>query len=353
MSLPIGAVRVIIIVLVFIVLDFIAIGLRIWSRYIQRTPLALNDWTVVLGGIGYHLIDILTEHPEKFVIYLKVSISGQILWAAANTCVKISILSLYTELFPGRKFHIICYGVMLVTVMYLISVICEAFLFCTPVQYNWDKSLAGTCDVPGQSEAYKAAGSINLVIDAIVVGLPMPKLFGLHMLLSRKLSLASMFSLGAIICVISLLRVITVVDWDMNDITYSASDVSVYSVLEPTLGVINICLPTIRPAMLALAGKDPRKGHTVPGDSRGKDASWNSPGKDYGPISKRTGLQGTRDDLPLTNFDRLDDEFPLTTRVEGGPSDTDTTGQHPRQITIQRRWEVKGHHSGPTWDTRQ
>lgn len=139
----------------------------------------------------------------------------------------------------------------------------------------------------------------------------------------------------------------------MNDITYSASDVSVYSVLEPTLGVINICLPTIRPAMLALAGKDLRKGHTVPGNSSGKDASWNSPGKDYGPISKRTELQGTRDDLPLTNFDRLDDEFPLTTRVEGGPRDADTTRQHPREITVQRRWEVKGHHSSPTGDTRK
>lgn len=86
---------------------------------------------------------------------------------------------------------------MLVTFAYLISVICEAFVFCTPVQFNWDKSITGTCDVSGQLNAFKAAGSINLVIDAIVVGLPMPKLFGLHMLLSRKLSLASMFSLGA------------------------------------------------------------------------------------------------------------------------------------------------------------
>lgn len=143
--------------------------------------------------LSWKQISIVTNH----FLVIQLSVSGQILWAAANTCVKISILSLYTVIFPGRKFHIICYGVMLVTTLYLISVICEAFLFCSPVEYNWDKTIAGTCDVSGQSVAFEAAGSINLVIDAFIVALPMPKLFGLQMALSRKLSVASMFSLGA------------------------------------------------------------------------------------------------------------------------------------------------------------
>lgn len=130
--------------------------------------------------------------------FIQVSISGQILWAAANTCVKLSILSLYTVLFPGRRFHVVCYGVMLVSAMYLVSVVCGAFVFCAPVRYNWDKSVAGgTCDVARQGVGFEVAGSINLVIDAFIVVLPMPKLLGLHMLLSKKMSLASMFSLGA------------------------------------------------------------------------------------------------------------------------------------------------------------
>lgn len=138
----------------------------------------------------------------------------------------------------------------------------------------------------------------------------------------------------------------------MNDITYYAADVSVYSVLEPTLGVINICLPTIRPAMLAIAGKNPRKGHSVTGHSSGKDASWNSRTKDSGPASRRARVQGNVDDLQLTEFDRTDDEFPLTTRVEGGPSNADTRGKNPMEITVERRWEVQGHHSSPTSGTR-
>lgn len=139
----------------------------------------------------------------------------------------------------------------------------------------------------------------------------------------------------------------------MNDITYYAADVSVYSVLEPTLGVINICLPTIRPAMLAIAGKDPRKGHSVTGHSSGKDASWNSRSKDSGPASRRNRLHGNGDDVQLTEFDRQDDEFPLATRVQGGPSYPETRGRNPGEITVERRWEVQGHNASPSSGTRQ
>lgn len=45
MDLPAGAVQVVVVVSVFIFLDFVAVGLRIWSRYIQRTPLVFNDWS--------------------------------------------------------------------------------------------------------------------------------------------------------------------------------------------------------------------------------------------------------------------------------------------------------------------
>lgn len=119
------------------------------------------------------------------------------MWAAANTCVKFSILSLYMVLFPGRRFSQICYATMALTTAYLISVILEALVLCQPVQYSWDKSIPdGTCK--GENIAYLVAGITNLVIDAWVVVLPMPKLFSLHMSLTKKLSIASMFGLGAL-----------------------------------------------------------------------------------------------------------------------------------------------------------
>lgn len=128
---------------------------------------------------------------------IKLFVAGQILWAAANAGVKISILSLYMALFPGRKFRQICYATMILTMAYLVSVFLEALVLCKPVAYSWDKSIpGGVCT--GQNIAYLVAGITNLLIDAWVVVLPMPKLFGLQMSTAKKLGIASMFSLGAL-----------------------------------------------------------------------------------------------------------------------------------------------------------
>lgn len=132
------------------------------------------------------------------ILSTQLNIPGQLLWAAANTAVKASVLELYMALFPGLRFRRICYSVMAVTFLYLISVIVEGFAFCSPAQYNWDKTIPGSCDLDGQSKAFIVAGSTNLVIDTIVVTLPMPKIFRLKMSLPKRLSIVSMFSLGAL-----------------------------------------------------------------------------------------------------------------------------------------------------------
>lgn len=69
---------------------------------------------------------------------------------------------------------------MIVTIAYFIMVFLETFLLCKPVQYNWDKSIQGSCE--GENTAYLVAGITNLVIDTFIVVLPMPKVFRLHVI---------------------------------------------------------------------------------------------------------------------------------------------------------------------------
>lgn len=85
---------------------------------------------------------------------------------------------------------------MAVTTAYFIMVFLETFLLCKPVQYNWDKTINGSCE--GENTAYLVAGITNLIIDTFIVVLPMFQVFKLHMSLSRRVSVAAMFSLGAL-----------------------------------------------------------------------------------------------------------------------------------------------------------
>ncbi len=121
---------------------------------------------------------------------------AQILWAAANTCVKASILTLYIVIFPSKRFKMVCLFTLGLSVCYFITVFLEAFLLCTPVSFTWDKSIPGQC--ANVNLAYLIAGITNLCLDALVVVLPMPMLWGLQLPFAKKAGIAGMFGLGAL-----------------------------------------------------------------------------------------------------------------------------------------------------------
>ena len=55
------------------------------------------------------------------------------------------------------------------------------------------------------------------------------------------------------ICIISLIRVVYVRNLDLHDFIYSGADLTSWSLLEPTLGVVNACLPVLKPVFQQLA----------------------------------------------------------------------------------------------------
>ncbi|KAI1866346.1 uncharacterized protein JN550_007734 [Neoarthrinium moseri] len=346
MALPLGAIQLAVVSFIASTLSITALGLRLWSRHILRQSLHFNDYMAIVAmvftagavsvflaagfaaGLGVHLQDIMRTDPGLFALHLRLFVPAQLLWAAANTSVKFSILSLYTTIFPERRFQLICYGTMAISLAYLVSVIVEAFALCKPVQYSWDKSIqGGTCT--GENLAYLVAGITNLVIDAFIVSLPMPKLFGLQMSLSKKVGVAGMFSLGALICVLSLLRVLWLWNWDLTDMTYTVTPGAIYSVLEPTLGVVNACLPVIRPSLQRIFGKGTL--NWTKKDPDGSDAS-----QTFGSRQRHT-LTGGKD-AKHGDFVRLADDISLS-NIRAAPN-------HPRNlaerdaIRVNREWTV-------------
>jgi hypothetical protein len=118
------------------------------------------------------------------------------LWAGANTAVKISVLDLYIQIFRNRRFRIVSYVMMAVSLGYLIMVILEGFLLCRPVSYTWNKLQMGKCG--NERKVYLSSGIVNLIIDAAIVILPMPMLWGLQLGMAKKVALTVIFGLGAL-----------------------------------------------------------------------------------------------------------------------------------------------------------
>lgn len=56
---------------------------------------------------------------------------------------KLSLLFLYLDIFPQRKFRIICWALIIHISLALIALSVTTIFQCQPVQYSWDKSLHG------------------------------------------------------------------------------------------------------------------------------------------------------------------------------------------------------------------
>ncbi|RYP79462.1 hypothetical protein DL770_006643 [Monosporascus sp. CRB-9-2] len=140
-----------------------------------------------------------------------------------------------------------------------------------------------------------------------------------------------MFSLGGLICILSLIRVISVLRWDLTDITYTNTRIVIYSILEPTLGLVNACLPTIKPALHAIFGTGTQTRTRISKDRSSMNNSSLAALLDH-------QVSPTINDPYNDNFVRLEDSIPLahihTERF------TNANAEDINTITVTRRWDV-------------
>ena len=118
-------------------------------------------------------------------------------FGAAFALAKLSILLLYVRIFPVPRFRIACaiVGVLAVFLGATISVL--RFVQCTPFQYSWDKTiLDGDCM---DMRAVFYGGSIPaLVLNVVIVGLPMPVVWRLHMKMCQRVRAMLVFGMGGL-----------------------------------------------------------------------------------------------------------------------------------------------------------
>ena len=119
---------------------------------------------------------------------------GQLLWIAAVTLIRASVIFLYIYIFCIKKFRLACYGVLTINLAFFTATVLACCLICRPFAFNWDQSLHGTCG--NQKSLDLFIGVFNLLMDIVTVALPMPVLWGLQMPIGRKVAISGLFSLG-------------------------------------------------------------------------------------------------------------------------------------------------------------
>ncbi|KAK8004876.1 integral membrane protein [Apiospora arundinis] len=257
---------VIVVIVVFSIFAILAVILRLRSMRIAKRALNGSDYCIIaachlvaradtripavlIGGAGFHFSQIVAKHgSEPITIMLKILMPVQFLWATSLSLVKISLLILYARVFPTRPLIIAAWANGCVIVAWAMTTILLGFFICRPFAFNWDQGIPnGTCG--NQVLSYQITGAMNLVTDVVTLVLPIPHLIKLQMPLYRKIVLQSVFALGIVTCITSLLRLVSLGSLDYSDITYNIPDALIFGGLEPLIGIIVACVPLMRPLL--------------------------------------------------------------------------------------------------------
>ncbi|KAF2197577.1 hypothetical protein GQ43DRAFT_424280 [Delitschia confertaspora ATCC 74209] len=310
--------RILVIVLtVFLFLDYVVVGLRIYARHLMRRPLEINDWAIITGlglltalygvelavviqgGVGLHQSWIyVNKGMPTLILAGKLVLTADILWNATIMVIKISILHLYLAIFGivGGKFRRAVYATIALTMICGTAFIIEELALCRPLAFFWDKTIpGGKCS--DERLGYLIPGVVNMVVDIIIFGLPMPLLWSLKISTEKKIGTCVVFGIGLGICLIAGYRLRFVIELDYDDFTYSLWLFAIFGPIEPMLGIISACLPILPPVF----GRS--KAKTVPSTKNSSipSASANS----LGQTKKSWNSKNSR-------FDTMDDpEYPL------------------------------------------
>jgi hypothetical protein len=237
----------------------------------------------------------------------QVFITLEIVWYAASVAVRASMLLLYMRLFPSRRFKMVCWFLIGLFCVILLTIILASSLICRPLSYSFVPTTpGGHCGDLPSFELYTATTS--MLSDIIVVFLPMPILWKLQLAMSKKLGLIAIFGVGFMqvplprgpleikltprsICVLTLIRIFISRYYMVDNYTKKSAVVGLITALEPIIGVINVCLPFV-PRIFAHASAFGRSTVAKSGteDSRLKDFRANS-------LNSEKFSRGSSDDM--------------------------------------------------------
>uniref|UniRef100_A0A8H7NJ48 CFEM domain-containing protein n=1 Tax=Bionectria ochroleuca TaxID=29856 RepID=A0A8H7NJ48_BIOOC len=119
---------------------------------------------------------------------------------------------------------------------------------CQPISYfwqKWDGLHDGTC-LDANTIAWANASS-GIALDVWILAIPLLQLRKLQLKWKKKIGVVLMFLVGAFVTIISILRLKSLVTFAMSsNATWDYFDVTMWSIIEISVGIMCACLPTVR-----------------------------------------------------------------------------------------------------------
>ncbi|KAF3186313.1 hypothetical protein TWF225_004828 [Orbilia oligospora] len=256
--------------LVMCTITTIVVCLRLWIR--SRGVFGMDDWVMiaaflsycgfnvvnlvaVLGtGLGYHIYDLSLTDIHNYLIMQFLHV---IFWFCALHLCRCSILHLFLRLAhlqsEGQKLYL--RTVLGLSYAFLFAcVIVQVFECGTPVSRTFDleHKYDGTCIGSHSTAVYGGLIAGHMALDALTIFPPLFTLARLPLAPGKKFNLISLLILGIFTMVFSAVRLFVFyqIMVDSYDLTWNATAVAFWGILESSLAAIITCLPALNQVMI-------------------------------------------------------------------------------------------------------
>ncbi|KUJ17954.1 uncharacterized protein LY89DRAFT_683928 [Mollisia scopiformis] len=266
------------IVVVSAVLGFLAtlmVILRFWARYLKRQKFGIDDVLLIVAlclTLGVVTIDIITatwarvgEHEitvpsgpakgdplpweikrESITLW-----SIEILHTCAMPAIKAYTLAFYLRIFHvSRGFRTSVYVMGAYVFCWWISVLLVTIFQCLPV--GPVHTLDSKCiDV---LKFFRVAAVTNVISDVIIILMPIPVVLKLQLPIGQKIAVVAIFCTSSLVIVAGIGRTVAYFSVAHNlDFSYHDYYTIIWTSIEPCMGVIGACLPSLRPIFLGFS----------------------------------------------------------------------------------------------------
>ncbi|RDA94461.1 hypothetical protein CP533_2230 [Ophiocordyceps camponoti-saundersi (nom. inval.)] len=255
---------------VFLPLTWIAVGLRTYARGYMTRNFQIDDWFMlvaqatftltccfVLAGVGRGL----GKHNAALSIPDLVAALMPSQWQSIATTIYIlnmMFVKLSIGIFLLRLSNVwavykwILWISLTIVTLWSIGLFIWDIFQCIPVQKQWDFRIErGECASPkGIVDSVIALTVLTVSSDWLYALLPIPMVWNVKMTRQAKVTVIVILGLGIFASIATLVR-LRFLDGlkQMDDLSYTASDTLIWSIIEPGVAIFASSMATIRPLL--------------------------------------------------------------------------------------------------------
>ncbi|KAL2163617.1 hypothetical protein VTH06DRAFT_5675 [Thermothelomyces fergusii] len=232
------------------------VGLRLLARFRTGAGLWWDDYLILFAlpqGIGMLIIQGLwapmgvgypaNETLANLETILKLLVAYELIYSTSIGTIKVSVLLFYLRVFVNQGLRLAVKAALAFVMLWNIGNILQVFLICRPFAKTYSLTVEGECG--DQVASYIAIGAFNVISDAIILTLPLPTVWSLKMSTPTKLGLTGVFLVGLVVSVIAIIRIVTLTQLDLQNLTGTMIWADFWSATEPSLGIFCVSLPML------------------------------------------------------------------------------------------------------------